>query len=96
MTGVVLSPRAQADLDDIWDYTAEHWGIEQAEHYIRQIESAIKFIASEPGLGRPCNEIRAGYKKYPVESHILFFRLIVGGIEVIRILHRHMDFDRHI
>ena len=26
----VLSPAAQADLTDIWDYTVETWGVEQA------------------------------------------------------------------
>ncbi|MFQ8432040.1 type II toxin-antitoxin system RelE/ParE family toxin [Amaricoccus sp. W119] len=30
MRGFVLSPAAQADLDEIWDYTAERWGQEQA------------------------------------------------------------------
>lgn len=26
-----LSPRAQNDLDDIWDYTTGRWGADQAE-----------------------------------------------------------------
>ncbi|MFL6605065.1 MAG: type II toxin-antitoxin system ParD family antitoxin [Steroidobacteraceae bacterium] len=31
MTGhFVLTPRAQTDLDEIWDYTADHWGAFQA------------------------------------------------------------------
>jgi DNA-binding beta-propeller fold protein YncE len=34
MTGrYVLPPRAQADLDDIWDYSADRWGLDQAETY---------------------------------------------------------------
>jgi hypothetical protein len=28
-----LSPRAALDLDEIWDYTAKRWGVEQAETY---------------------------------------------------------------
>ena len=31
----VLKPRAQADLDEIWDYTVDRWGIDQAETYLR-------------------------------------------------------------
>jgi hypothetical protein len=43
MTGhFVLSPRAQADLDDIWDYTADRWGLDQAETYTRDIWQRTK------------------------------------------------------
>jgi toxin ParE1/3/4 len=94
VTRFILSPRAQADLSEIWDYTAKHWGVEQAQFYGRQIQTAIKNVAAEPGLGRACEAIRPGYKKFPGGSHVLFYRLAGSGIEVIRILHRHMDFDR--
>jgi toxin ParE1/3/4 len=40
MTGYVLSPAAGADLEQIWDYTAERWGQEQAERYVRAIRDA--------------------------------------------------------
>ncbi|MCI0466330.1 MAG: type II toxin-antitoxin system RelE/ParE family toxin [Beijerinckiaceae bacterium] len=96
MTRFVLSPRAQSDLDEIWDYTAKNWGTEQAALYLRQLETAIKSVAKAPGLGRSCDDIRMGYRKYPAGSHVIFFRLTGAGIEVIRILHRHMDFDRHV
>jgi len=45
-------------------------GIEQAERYVRQLEIAIEVVAAEPGRGRSCDEIRAGYKRYPAGSHI--------------------------
>ncbi|HXN88392.1 MAG TPA: type II toxin-antitoxin system RelE/ParE family toxin [Methylocella sp.] len=96
MTRFVVSPRAQADLDAIWEYTVNRWGIEQAEFYVRQLETAIKAVAAEPLRGRSCEDIRAGYKKYPAGSHVLFFRLTSAGIDVVRILHRHMDFERHL
>jgi toxin ParE1/3/4 len=47
-------------------------------------------------LGRDCGDIREGYRKYPVGSHMLFYRLITDGIDVVRILHRQMDFDRYL
>ncbi|MCI0599921.1 MAG: type II toxin-antitoxin system RelE/ParE family toxin [Beijerinckiaceae bacterium] len=96
MTRFVLSPRVQADLDEIWDYTAIHWGSGQAENYVRQLETAIKSAAAASRLGQPCDDIRTGYRKYPAGSHVVFFRLTSTGIDVIRILHSHMDFDRHL
>ena len=96
MSGYVLSPRAKADLDDIWDYTERNWGTEQAKAYIRLIGAAIQTLAISPALGKACDHIQEGYRKYPAGSHVVFFRLTDRGINVVRILHRSMDFDRHL
>ena len=48
----VLSPRAHADLDAIWNYTESRWGIGQAETYARELWQHIKSIAVHPTLGR--------------------------------------------
>ena len=37
MTRYLLSPRAKADLANIWDYTTKRWGVDRAERYLRQI-----------------------------------------------------------
>lgn len=34
MSSSVLSPAAEADLDAIWDYTADNWSIAQADSYV--------------------------------------------------------------
>ncbi len=59
----VPSPRARADLGAIWDYTAERWGQEQAERYVRQIQAALEALADNPGLGRDAGDIRPGYRR---------------------------------
>lgn len=96
MTGYVLSPRAQADLDEIWDFTEQRWSAAQAERYIRQLWQGIEDVAGDPRRGTPCDDIRPGYFKYGVGSHVLFYRQTAGGIDVVRILHGRMDFDRHL
>ncbi len=95
MSRYVLSPRAQADLDGIWEYTAETWGVDQAERYIQLIAGGISAVASKPTRGKSCGHIREGYRKHPVGSHVLFYRMSGDGIDVIRILHQQMDFERH-
>ena len=96
MTRYVLSPRAQADIEDIWDYTSDRWNDEQAERYIEELRQAIETIARDPRRGRPCDQIRRGYRKFSVGAHVLFFRVIADRIEVIRVLHQRMDFERHL
>jgi toxin ParE1/3/4 len=92
----VLSPRAQSDLNDIWNYTESHWGADQAETYPRQLWKHIEAIAARPTSGRACPEVRAGYHKYRSGSHVLFYRMTSDGIDVVRILHERMDFERHL
>jgi toxin ParE1/3/4 len=96
MTHNVLSPRAQRDIDEIWDYSASIWGVQQAEVYVRQIRRAVEIVAEDPYRGRSCDNIRAGYRKYPAGSHFVFYRVVEGGIDVVRILHQRMDFDQHL
>lgn len=96
MTNYGFSPRARADLEEIWDYTVKRWDDDQAELYVRRIKAAVEIVATDPRLGRSCDDIRAGYYKYRAGSHVLFYRLTGNGIDVVRILHERMDFGRHL
>ena len=96
MSHFILSPLAQADLGDIWDYSAERFGLDRAEKYLREIQSAIELMASSPQRHRACDDIRQGYYKYLTGSHLLFFRRIDNGIDIVRILHARMDFGQHL
>jgi toxin ParE1/3/4 len=43
-----LSPKAQRDLDGIFDYTVERWGLPQAERYTDLIEAACARLTEIP------------------------------------------------
>jgi toxin ParE1/3/4 len=92
----LLSPRARGDLEAIWDYSQSNWGAEQAEAYLRQIQRALETLARDPRRGRPCDEIRPGYRKFPAASHVIFFRLSGDDLDVVRILHQRMDYDSNL
>ena len=93
----VLSPAAQADLEQIWDYTFDRWGVDQAEHYLRELQLVIELVAANPGIGKMCEEIRPGYRKLAAGSHVLFYRMTADNvIDVQRVLHERMDPDRQL
>jgi|SRR3954469_17954711 toxin ParE1/3/4 len=92
MMNYVVSPRAQADIDEIWEYSADRWDIDQANRYISEIRSAIEIVASDPRRGRSCDEIRRGYRRFSAGSHVMFFRIVGDQIDVVRVLHQSMDF----
>ena len=96
--GFVLTPRARDDLDGIWDFTVEHWDVDQADRYLY---SPARSGFREPGRrdrsGRSAETIRPGYHRLTGGAHIVFYRTgDAGRIEVIRIRHERMDAERHL
>ncbi|WP_232493445.1 type II toxin-antitoxin system RelE/ParE family toxin [Novosphingobium kaempferiae] len=91
-----LSPRAQRDLETIFDHTAAEWGIAQAVRYIDLIEQACASLADAPLQSSDCSHIRPGYRKRTVERHSLYFRQTDYGVAIMRILHDRMDAHRHV
>ncbi|QIM15276.1 type II toxin-antitoxin system RelE/ParE family toxin [Leucobacter insecticola] len=96
MSGYRLTPAAQRDLSSIWDYTFEIWNVQQAETYFLDIKEAIERVARDPDRGRSCDDIREGYRRYAVGSHLIFYVLQGDRIDVMRILHQRMDPTRHV
>ena len=92
MATFLLSPRARADLDDIWAYGADRWGAAKTEAYVREIVSICADLAAGHRIGLSAEYIRHGYLKYLVASHVIYFRQPVPAeIHVVRILHQRMD-----
>ena len=91
-----LRPKARADLEGIWLYTAEHWSPDQADIYHNRIVDILTGLASGRIQGRSAEHVREGYLKHPAGSHVIYFRPADYGIEIVRILHGRMDVERHL
>ena len=91
-----LRPKAVADLESIWDYTVDTWDEQQAERYLRMLNRAFADLAENPSLGRSADFIRSGYRRHLAGRHVVFYRVIDTGIDVVRVFHQRMDFDRHL
>ncbi|MBN9221139.1 MAG: type II toxin-antitoxin system RelE/ParE family toxin [Mesorhizobium sp.] len=90
-----FSPMAEADLEEIWLYTYRQWSLEQADRYQRDLIDTVEDLARGVKAGRRV-DVRAGYFKYPVGQHFVFFRLSEKALDVIRVLHQRMDVERHL
>jgi toxin ParE1/3/4 len=96
MAKYVLSPLAEVDLDGIWDYSADRWGNVQANDYLAKLREIIARIAARPSRGRACDDIRPGYFRISAVSHVVFYKKVSGGVEIVRVLHQSMEFDQHL
>jgi toxin ParE1/3/4 len=88
-----VAPRG-GRLEEIWEFTAKRWSREQANRYIRTLQTAMERISEHPLLGKSRDEIKAGYRSFHAASHIIFYRKLDEGILVVRILHQSMDVER--
>lgn len=89
-----LTAKAKDDLKKMATYTFYNWGIEQRNLYLAQMDDCFINIANNPDIGKKCDDIKAGYLKFPHGSHLLFYkRESVNTISIIRILHKSMDVE---
>jgi toxin ParE1/3/4 len=91
-----LTPAAEQDLEAIWTYTAQQWGVMQADRYIDFLTAAFDVLSQSPKTAPACDHIRSGYRRQSVERHMIYFRITQYGIVVVRVLHDSMDAPRHL
>lgn len=97
MTPFELTNAAKYDLKKIAIYTHEKWGRNQRNITIKQFDDTFHMHADSPLAGRACDEIKAAYKKFPMGSHIIFYKTDSNSkILVVRILNKKMDIERNL
>lgn len=89
---VIIFKAAELRLGQIWDYTTETWGEEQADLYLRKLGACIEGLRTHRHLWRSVKDKRLpGVFFVRCEHHFIFFREIEGRLAVISILHENMD-----
>ena len=91
-----LSRRAQADLDDIRDYSVEQFGVDRAILYLDAVEQAFRRLLEHQRIGSQRGDIGEAVHSYPVGEHRIFYLLLPDRILIARVLHKAMDVERWI
>ena len=92
----VISKKAVSDLEAIWLYTVDKWSVVQADRYYALIIDEIDYICKNINSGKSMEHIRKGYRATKVKSHLIFYRVVKGAVEIIRILHERMDIENRL
>lgn len=92
MTKVRVQEAASFRLDEIYRYTREHWGSDQADRYITGLFEAFDSIDTRgvPSKPVPADFGVEGYF-FRYERHIVYWRRLPNGdIGIVTILHERM------
>ena len=99
MSRVIRRPRARADIQEQAFRIADD-NPDAARRFLAEVERSLELLAGMPGMGaaRPrLSPALRSLRMFPVAggfaSHLLFYRPIRDGIELIRVLHGARDID---
>lgn len=87
-----LSPLADFDLDEIWEFIARN-DREMAANFILELMQEFTVLAREPQLGRSREDLSANVRLFPYRKYLIFYRPTQYGIEIYRVLHSARDVE---
>ncbi|WP_223446154.1 type II toxin-antitoxin system RelE/ParE family toxin [Polaribacter litorisediminis] len=91
-----LTNETDADLEDIFDYTEQRHNQEQAIVYLLNIEDLFLKLCKQPNLGRLRNDIKENVFSIPIKKHIIFYKIDINNLIIIRVLHGSRDMPKHL
>lgn len=92
-----ISPKALADLEDIYEYGLDRYGIERADRYQGEMFRSFQLLADFPGIaGQPITVQRQDVFRFPFGSHVIIFTTTRTGIRVARVFHESSVWQRRL
>ena len=86
-----LTPRAEADLEDIWRYSAEEWGEDQADRYVDALVETFAALCEVPGMARERTEFSPPVQVHPSGRHVVVYLVDGEALLVVRVLGGRQD-----
>ena len=87
-----LSEEAYDDLVEIQNYSYQEFGESQWQKYGQALDKGLQHILNHPHTGHIRPDVPEGYLSWPVNEHIMIYRVQSSIIYVVRILHKRMNF----
>ena len=91
-----FSLRAQLDLQELYIYGVEKFGIAVAESYAAGITQTVHLIASQPRIARLRTEFSRPVRIHHWRSHYIIYVDQPSGVFIVRVLHHASDVARHL
>ncbi|MDX2199486.1 MAG: type II toxin-antitoxin system RelE/ParE family toxin [Phycisphaerae bacterium] len=92
MAGFVLTPLADADLDEIWEYVAAESSVPRADKLEADLHEGMIRIGRMPGIGHLRMELAdEALRFYRVHKFLIIYRPESRPVQIIRVLHGARD-----
>lgn len=91
-----LSKKADKDFEDIYEYSYENFGEQQADKYTDSLEECFLLLSETPTIGRNIDNIKKGLFRHEHQEHSIFYKIKKQYIFIVRILHVRMQTKNHL
>ena len=96
MREVVLRPEAEADIEEIADYTIAQWGHGQAQEYVHDLKRATEALARSALRYPLYDRVYPGLRRKRSAMHHIYFFAFDNRVEIVRIMHVQRDPGLHL
>ena len=83
---------AKQDIKEIVRYIAQ-FNPDSAKRLKEAIKQQCKLLADFPSMGRSRDELELDLRSFLVEDYLIFYRVVSGNIEIVRIVSGYRDIE---
>jgi toxin ParE1/3/4 len=91
---LLWQPLATQDIDEIWVYSFDRWGLVRADDYISDLRMRAEALARGDLSGTPADDVAQGLRRLMAGAHVIWFRASDDAVRIVRVLHQRQDVDR--
>jgi len=92
MSGYLLTPAADADLEEIWQYVSENSGVSRANALEDELHAAMHRLGESPGMGHLRHDLADEMLRFwTVHKFLIVYRPEKQPVQVVRVLHGARD-----
>jgi toxin ParE1/3/4 len=91
-----IQPEAEKDLEAIWNYSVENWGINKALEYLDGLDNVFRMLTNNPNISNLFQEFIPPVRIHHHKSHLIVYIVEEERIVIIRVLHESMSLDKQL
>ncbi|RLD24187.1 MAG: type II toxin-antitoxin system RelE/ParE family toxin [Bacteroidetes bacterium] len=91
-----LSNTCKIDIEEIYEYGIENFGLTQAQDYILGLHELFQTLGENVNSGRDASEFFPSLRRFTYKSHMIFYLQTKSGIFIVRTLNQSMDYKQHL
>ena len=87
-----LTRRARQDVLRIWRRIADD-NEPAADRFIDLLTHHFRLLGDFPQAGRRRDQLRSGYRSFPVGEYLIFYRITEPGVQIMHVVHGRRDLE---
>ena len=86
MADYQITPKALADLDEVWSYIAQH-NTSAADQMIDALIQRFSLLGKNPEMGQSREDLAPNLRTFSVRSYVIYFQKSLVTVEIVRVIH---------